>query len=258
MEILLGTLTLRPYVFVFLAIYLLGASGQFGSKPTFVFLPLGYLVAFLSELCSINWGFPYGDYYYIEATRDKELWIMGVPFMDSISYVFIAACSYSTALFLMTPVGRSNWEKRAHGEKSVWILASLFMVLLDVVVDPVALRGEKWFLGKIYGYREEGAYFGVPMSNFVGWLFVAIIMTKIFQSLVGKWGKRTTGPWWNGIPIWSLWGPALYLGIIAFNLAVTYWIGEFTLAIASTFIAGTFFFLALFWTVYKIRHRRHG
>lgn len=257
-ELLLGTLILRPYVFVFLLAYLIGASKQFGKKPTFVFLPLGYLFAFLSELCSINLGFPYGDYFYTEATKGKELWVLGVPFMDSISYVFLAACSYSTALFLMSPIAFSQKERRAHGDKKVWILASFLMVLLDVIIDPVALRGEKWFLGKIYGYREEGPYFGVPMSNFLGWLIVAALMTGVFDLLVRKRGGKTSVCPRRGISITSLWGPALYLSIIVFNLAVTYWIGEITLGIASSLIAGTFIILATFWTIYKIKDGSNG
>jgi putative membrane protein len=35
---------------------------------------------------------------------------------------------------------------------AVLVLAVTFFVLIDVVIDPVALRGSRWFLGQIYGY----------------------------------------------------------------------------------------------------------
>ena len=43
---------------------------------------------------------------------------------------------------------------------------------LDVVIDPLAVRGDRWFLGRIFYYPEPGWYFGVPIANFVGWVVV--------------------------------------------------------------------------------------
>ena len=40
---------------------------------------------------------------------DQELWVAGVPFMDSLSYVFLAYASYSLALVALTP---GRWERR--------------------------------------------------------------------------------------------------------------------------------------------------
>jgi hypothetical protein len=37
----------------------------------------------------------------------------------------------------------------------------------------LTVLGDRWFLGKIYGYKEEGAYFHVPFSNQLGWWLVA-------------------------------------------------------------------------------------
>lgn len=258
MELLLGTFLLRPYVFAFLAVYLVGSWLQLGPRVTFLFLVTGYLTAFFSELSSIHLGFPYGDYYYIPATRGREIWVLGVPFMDSLSYVFMAACSYSTALFLMAPLVRGDrgWElgdeAQTRKDKVVWILGSFLMVLLDVVVDPVALQGEKWFLGKIYGYRSPGAYFGIPMSNFAGWLLVGLCMIRLLQLLDASWGRASSKVQVFGISLAMAWGPALYLSILLFNLIVTFAIGETCLGIASSFISGSFLLMAFCWTAYKI------
>ncbi len=260
MELLLSTILLRPYVFIFLGLYLLGSWLQLGPRVTLAFLPLGYLTAFISEFSSIHCGFPYGGYYYIQATKGKEIWVLGVPFMDSLSYVFLAACSYSTAIFLMAPMARQEggWrlgrERQWRQSRFVWVLAGFLMTILDVIIDPVALQGEKWFLGQIYGYGSPGHYFGIPMSNFAGWFLVGLIMVKLMQILEARWGTQARGPCIMGFKWAALWGPGLYVGILIFNIAVTFSIGDITLGLASSFIAGSLMLMAAALTFYKSRH----
>ena len=33
----------------------------------------------------------------------------------------------------------------------------------------------RWFLGRIFYYPEGGVYFGVPLSNFAGWMIVGMV-----------------------------------------------------------------------------------
>jgi uncharacterized membrane protein len=60
LNLLWGTLCLRPYVFIFLACYLILAAWQFGVGRALAFLGVGYLTAWLAELSSIHTGFPFG------------------------------------------------------------------------------------------------------------------------------------------------------------------------------------------------------
>ena len=243
LQIAIGTVTSRPYVFAFLAVYLVAAVAHLGWKKTACFTVVGYLISFLSELSSINSGFPYGWYYYIDATKGQELWIAGVPFFDSISYVFLAYCSYATALLVVSPSKARRWdfivlETRAiRRSLAVLFLGSLFQVFLDIIVDPVALQGKRWFLGQIYGYQEKGCHFGVPLSNYIGWLVVSVLMVmalQIIDARVEREAQRPVGIW--NPPFRSLFGPILYLSVIIFNITVTLLIGEKLLATTGIFI----------------------
>ena len=258
-QLLGGSLILRPYVFIFLACYLALAIRHVGLGPTLAFLVSGYLVAWAMEFSSIHTGFPFGLYIYIPATLDRELWVAGVPFMDSLSYVFLAYASFTMALLAL---GRGRWQTPGgyalEDEPSLWrswrttVLAAALMMTLDVVIDPVALRGYRWFLGQIYGYPEYGVYFGVPLSNFAGWFLVAFLMVRLLQTLITRtsafqcWdlGRRP-------LPYQAFLGPGLYLGILAFNLAVTFYIGEYTLGWAGIFLYTPF----LTWLVLKLCSR---
>lgn len=242
-RLLAGTLILRPYVFLFLACYLALATLHLGLGRTLAFLVLGYLVAWLTELSSIHTGFPFGLYIYIPATVDRELWVAGVPFMDSLSYVFLAYASFTLALLALS---RGRWQEgrfSLENEETLWsswrttVLGASLMMTLDVVIDPVALRGYRWFLGQIYGYPQPGVYFGVPLSNFAGWFLVALVMIRLLQGLAVRLPDT---PWWNlgrrRVPFQAFLGPGLYLGVLAFNLFMTFWIGEHTLGWVGVFI----------------------
>jgi uncharacterized membrane protein len=242
-QIAVGTVTMRPYVFAFLAAYLVTSVLHLGWRTTLRFTVVGYLIAFASEVCSINTGFPYGWYYYLDATKDRELWIAGVPFFDSLSYVFLAYCSYAMALLVVAPVkvtgGRLMLLETRAIRKSwaVLILAALMQVFLDIIIDPVALQGNRWFLGQIYGYREAGVHFGVPISNYAGWLltsFFLVLALQIIDARTGKGPGKPAGT--RAFPNRALLGPLLYLSVIVFNLSVTFFIGERLLGTTGIFM----------------------
>lgn len=235
LEIAVGTVTMRPYVFAFLAVYLVAAVLHLGWRTTLLFTGAGYLVSFASEVASINTGFPYGWYYYIDATKARELWIAGVPFFDSLSYVFLCYCSYATALWILSPVKRVGWdpillETRAIRRSfAALLLGSLFQTFLDIIIDPVSLQGSRWFLGQIYGYREPGLHFGVPLSNYLGWWLVSAAMILVLQRIDAATQRRLAGNPPAGVRSLTgkaLLGPVLYLCVVAFNLTVAWWIGE--------------------------------
>src|SRR5208283_21249 len=241
--LVLHTIALRPYVFVFLLIYLLGCSLHLGLKRALLFGIAGYGIAWLSEYSSIHNGIPYGYYFYIEQTRGREIWVLGVPLIDSMSYVFLAYASYSTALLVSAPVMRLKKTlyiletREIRNAPAVRMLGAILFVYLDIIIDPVALAGNKWFLGQIYGYPERGVYFGVPISNFAGWVVVGFLMIWALQKIdnyLYRSGKSDiTGyhyPWR------FLVGPVLYAGILVFNISVTFAIREYMLGWVDIFI----------------------
>ena len=236
LDIAIGTVALRPYVFAFFAAFLAVCVPHVGWKRALTFSLVGYLIAFGSEWLSINTGFPYGWYYYIDATSSRELWVAGVPFFDSLSYVFLAYCSYTTALFILSPLKAWRWNlatletRRIRRSYSALLLGALLQTCLDIVIDPVALQGRRWFLGQIYGYREQGIHFGVPLSNYGGWLLTSFCLIAAFQ-LIDARRLNETASGLVTVPFQSLLGPLLYLSVLIFNIAISLIIGEHFMAL---------------------------
>ena len=241
--LLFSTILLRPYVFIFLAVYLLAAFSQIGLARTAVFTLLGYSIAFLSEYSSTRIGFPYGFYSYIQTTRAQELWISNVPFMDSLSYSFLAYCSFSLAIFLNRPITRNNKNiqildfEKGISQKNVLYSSTLLFVLLDVIIDPVALRGSRWFLGQIYHYKHHGIYFGVPLSNFGGWIIVGFCIIFSFQFINRRFFLNSPSKKIN-IPYKDMLGPLLYFSVMFFNIFIAFYINEYLLGSCGLLITG--------------------
>jgi uncharacterized membrane protein len=204
-----GTFALRPYVVAFLAAFLVLAGRDQGIPRTLGFLGWGTLVAFTAEFASTRTGIPFGLYHYTGTTAGRELFIAGVPIFDPLSFPFLAYASWCLARW----IGDSD-----RGARPV-LLTGLLMMLLDVVIDPLAVRGDRWFLGRVFYYPGGGDYFGVPLVNFAGWALVGWVIAGGFALLSRRRAPGSRGG-----------GVGLYYGVLAFGVGMTIWIGEFALA----------------------------
>ena len=239
LTLLLKTILLRPYVFVFLAAFLFCSRRLLGWPRTWLFFFNTWLTALLCELSSTRNGFPFGWYFYNGSTEGEELYLWNVPFMDPLSFPFLLFASYCLALWFLLPaqvglpvdnrsrVPRLALDAPTRRSWRVVGLTAVFFALIDVVVDPIALRGDRWFLGKIYFYPEEGVHFGIPISNYLGWVIVALIALTIYRVVDAQLpdieASSAASPQTTRN---VLLGCGLYYGVLLCNLAVTFWIGE--------------------------------
>jgi len=224
-RLLLGTIVYRPYVYIFFLCFLFFSLRHLRRNGTIIYILVSYGIAFLSEFSATRNGFPFGSYVYLDDTRSRELWISNIPFWDSLSFTFLSYFSWIAAAVLRNPKAPS--ERLYHWQTAV--LGGFMMTLLDVVIDPVALRGDRWFLGRIYYYPNGGDYFGVTWANFAGWFFVGTVTLLTIQRLL----RRMAIPG-------GLWIPGVltvYAGVFIFNLALTAWIREWVLLSASGLVA---------------------
>ena len=244
LELLLGTIVLRPYVFVFLISYLVIAILDMGVKRSILFTILGFGIAFVAEYSSTRNGFPFGFYSYIETTRGQELWFSNIPFMDPISFSFLSYISYTMSLLLWCPLKKCGWDIRLAETNTVkhsWrviLTGAALMMMLDVVIDPVSYLGDRWFLGQIYTYKEQGEYFNIPLTNFGGWFVVGVTILFSFTR-IDAWlvRQRFRDIGMRQVPAQALLGPAVYFGVLVFSLGVTFYIGEFFMGLCGLGVA---------------------
>jgi uncharacterized membrane protein len=235
LTLFIKTILFRPYVFVFLAAFLFSAIQLIGWPRTWRFWLISWATAFVCEYSSTRNGIPFGWYHYNGSTIGQELYFSNIPFMDSISFSFLLYAAYCVALCLLLPIDRTaasslpirslRFDLTTRTNWRLWLLTAGLFAFIDMVIDPVALRGDRWFLGKIYYYPDPGWHFGVPLANYVGWAVVGLISLAIYFPLDRRLPALPPFPSAATTPRILL-GVGLYYGVLTFNLAVTFWIGE--------------------------------
>jgi uncharacterized membrane protein len=228
----LKTIALRPYVFLFLAAFLFSAIRLIGWSRTWRFWLISWITAFVCEYSSTRTGIPFGWYFYNGSTVGEELYFSDVPFMDSISFSFLLYAAYCVALCFFLPTDRTaaatrtrlkrlRFDVQARTAWPVLLMTAFMFAFIDMVIDPVALRGDRWFLGKIYYYPDPGVHFGVPIDNYIGWVVVGLLSLAVYFPL----DRRLPA---HAFPASST--ARLLLGIG--NLGMTFWIGEWFMGLS--------------------------
>ena len=234
MGLLFSTLLFRWYVFFFWGVGLFALSRATGALGALLRFATAWGVAYLFEWSSARPGgwFPFGHYRYLPTTKDREIWLGILPLMDSLSFSFLAVGALGVAGLLS---GRSLKETLSAPGRLWWRLlpvATLLFTAIDMVIDPVALRGSRWFLGQIYDYPEGGAYFGVTLTNFIGWAVTGGTILGLWRILPLRWERRG-----EASTLDRLLPPFLYLSVYFFNLSVAFWLREWRIAGADILLA---------------------
>jgi len=74
----------------------------------------------------------------------------------------------------------ASWRSKLQS-RALWILRSaLLLILIDGVLDPGATSLGFWV------WPEAGAYYGVPLSNYAGWLISGTLAAALLLA-AGQW-----------------------------------------------------------------------
>src|ERR1700761_2502442 len=179
---------------IFAAIH---GSRQYGGRGILAFASICLGVSNAFENVSILTGFPFGHYHYSDNFGPK---LFLVPLLIGLAYLGMGYLSWTVARLILD-VARPAADRIF----ALPALASFVMVSWDLTLDPVASTiGQSWI------WHDGGAYFGVPVSNFLGWYLTVFVFFQLFALYRSRRPGRphsdvTIEPsfWWSALALYT-------------------------------------------------------
>ncbi|OHV36123.1 hypothetical protein BCD49_20795 [Pseudofrankia sp. EUN1h] len=129
---------------------------------------ISYVVAFALEASSVASGFPFGHYEHF--TGGPRL--LDIPLVVPSAYFAYGWIAWVLACVIV----RGDPHRPAGAERlTTPLVATVILTGWDFTFDAVfaTVRSQ-------YRYDDPGGYFGVPVSNFLGWLLTGWIISQVF------------------------------------------------------------------------------
>ena len=196
------------FLFAFPSFYYIAKTAGF-KKGVLAIIVLS-IFALSIETIAIKTGFPYGEFIYMDKLGYKLFGI--TPWTVPLAWVPLVLGSMTIA---------QRFSKHLFGQV---VISTFLLVVIDLVLDPGAVAMDFW------KYTQPSVYYGVPLSNFLGWIFSGFIGSILLYIFL----RTITLPWktvfsyflillfWTNIAMWKgLWIP-FSIGFISLFLLSYY------------------------------------
>ncbi len=160
--ILTPVLTLLAFSFA-----VLHACLRIGWKRAMLLLALTFSVSLLFESVGVATGLVYGPYHYTASLGYKFLGL--VPLLIPVAWFMMMYPAYVIA----SRLAPSDWKIR-QWRVGVAALGAIAMTAWDLTMDPLMVAGKYWV------WDVKGAYFGVPLQNYLGWWLTTFVTFALF------------------------------------------------------------------------------
>ncbi len=156
------------------------------------------VIAFCAELVGSTTGFIFGAYSYTDLLGARLPG--GVPWVIPLAWFMVSYPAWCASDFLMagiTDVERGRAARTylkplsAARKRSVFsvmhiAVAAFAVTAYDLSLDPRMVADGAWV------WRDRGAYFGVPVSNYLGWFATALVIFGVWSVILG-WVPASEG-----------------------------------------------------------------
>ena len=151
------------FTLVFVLFALTHCAACCGWKRTGMFFALAGVVSYLLEEIGVRTGWVYGAYHYSDMLGPK---VGHVPVIIPLAWFMMIYPSWVVARALTAEVELRS----AAGVAASALVAAMVMTAWDTVMDPGMAGAGNWI------WEQGGAYFGVPLHNYFGWLLTTFLV----------------------------------------------------------------------------------
>ena len=199
-------------LFVFLPIVfgIIHAKLRYGWRGMLVFVISCLVLSNVFENMSVLTGFPFGDYYWTDVAGVK---LFNIPLLVGPSYLAIGYLSWVLATIIVGDVYRkSSWFTTIVTP----MIGAFFMVAWDLTMDPIMAT-----IDHVWIWEQGGGFFGVPLSNFLGWFFVVYVFMQVFALYLRSFRTETENEPVVLHPAYE-WQALVLYAFVAINTVVRY------------------------------------
>lgn len=211
------------------AMCLLHGTATRGGAYALAFLAATWSVGLGAEVLGLLTGQVFGRYHYTDAVPGKILGL--VPAVVPVVWSVVSYLAWTSSQARRP--GASRPLLRAG-------LATVLFVAYDLVADPNHLHRGGW------AYQDGGAYYGVPLHNFIGWATLGFLSFCAIAWVESRRREPASAPppgsWAERLPV------VAYATIMAHE-------GLFALAFPRAWLPGALALAAAAWTLRWITRR---
>jgi putative membrane protein len=158
------------------------ASMTYGFRHMLALFAICVVTTFAIENLGVATGFPFGHYHF-EVGADLPH-IGSIPVIVGPLWFGMGYFSWRLASILLD--GADRRLDRNFNLIALPIVAAFVATQWDMVMEPGAAT-----IGKAWIWHDGGAIFGVPLSNYFGWLLTAWLFFQMFALYL----RRQSRPW---------------------------------------------------------------
>ncbi len=153
-----------------------------GLSRSAAMLGVAFAIALLMEYLGSRHGFLFGNYTYTDNLGYKALG--QVPIIIPVAWFMMLYPSWEIAGLLA-----SRFKVHSALVKNALriIIAALAMTAWDLSLDPRMVADGNWI------WHDGGAYFGIPLSNFAGWVVTSAMIYAAWTLLDGRERRMESG-----------------------------------------------------------------
>jgi uncharacterized membrane protein len=151
-----------------------------GWKHAAVFASIVLAVTFALENTGVATGVPFGSYHFEVGATAPHIGL--IPIVVGPLWFGMGYFSWIVAETLL--VETDDQLRTKFQIVSLPLVAAFVMTQWDVVMDPPEAT-----IAKAWIWHDGGAHFGVPLSNYLGWLLTSWLFFQLFAIYLGR-GRR--------------------------------------------------------------------
>lgn len=171
-------------------------GGTIGWRRALALGSVSSALALGAELAGTSSGLPFGDYAYSGLLGYRVLGLVPFPIPLSWFYMLVGSLAIVSRLSVADDRPRTRWAWAAG--------AGLLMVAWDISMDPAMVKTGHWVWQSGAMFREAGlpawlvgffttdVFYGMPLSNWFGWMLTATLIARVMLAIVPPSGLRAS------------------------------------------------------------------